>query len=126
LVTQQGWPVQGSGGDITITGKAVQFGQDGTVNVDGQAIGKLRVVEINPTDVQHESGTLFKLIEGASATDSTKPVVRGGAIEASNVNAVRELTDMILASKIFESFSQVDSASSRMTQARNQYLGTQA
>lgn len=126
LVTQQGWPVQGGGGDITLSGKEIQINQDGTINVDGRNVAKFRIVKINANEALHEAGTIFKLKEGATASDNSNATVRGGAIESSNVNAVRELTDMILAAKIFESFSQVDSASSRMTQARNQYLGTQA
>lgn len=126
LVTQQGWPVQGSGGDISITGKQIQIGEDGTISVDGQSGAKIRVVKINAQDALHEAGTIFKLKEGASPVDNDSAIIKSGFIEGSNVNAVRELTDMILAAKIFESFSSVDSANKSMTEARNSTLGRQS
>lgn len=125
LVTQSGYPVQGSGGDITINGKAVDIAEDGSISVDRANIGKLRVVEFEANQVLREPSQLFKLKEGGSLSEVNSPLIKGGAVEASNVNAVRELTDMMIASRIYEGFQKVQESGGKMTQARNQYLGTQ-
>ncbi len=122
LVTQNGDPVQGSGGDITITGANINVASDGTVVADGVTVGQLRLVTFDSTQSRREGGQLFSASGGA--TDIVSPKVQGGALEGSNVNAVRELTDMIMASRLFESFKNVDDAASRMNQARNEKLGT--
>jgi flagellar basal-body rod protein FlgF len=126
LVTQQGFPVQGEGGEITIQGSELSFANNGAITVDNKALGKLRLVKLDPTQTSRDARQLFKLNEGGTPTELTQYTVQGGALEGSNVNAVRELTEMIFASRLFESFQKTQEAGGRMVQARNQYLGTQS
>ncbi len=122
LVTQSGHPVQGSGGDISIGAGLVTIAGDGTVNVDGKSAGKLRIVELDPSQTTREAGQLFAASGGV--TDVEAPIVVGGALESSNVNAVRELADMILTSRLFESFKSAQEAQSRLSQLRNEKIGS--
>ena len=122
LVTQDGNPIQGSGGDITIQGAKISVATSGEIVVDGKSVGSLRLVTFDPAQAKREPGQLFSVTGGAS--DVVSPKVQGSALEGSNVNAVRELTDMIMASRLYESFKNVDEATSRMNQARNEKLGT--
>lgn len=125
LVTQTGYPVLGQGGEITIQGANVSVSDNGAIIADKQLVGNLRVVKLDGLQTRREASQLFQLREGATPEEVTTISVKGGALEGSNVNAVRELTDMILASRLFESFQKSQDAGGRMAQARNQYLGTQ-
>ena len=123
LVTQDGLPVMGQGGEIVLGNGEVTFTADGGVKLNGQSAGKLRVVDLSAASLEREPGQRFKIADGA-ASDIEKPSMVGGAIEASNVNAVRELADMILASRLFEGFKNVQQTEAQLDQQRNEKLGS--
>ena len=124
LVTQQGHAVQGSSGDILINGSEVSVTASGEVIVDQTQVAQLRLVDAKPGTLLRESGMLFKIAEGQAVNDVEKVQVQGGALEGSNVNAVRELTDMIMASRLFESFQKSQESGSRMSELRNSRVGS--
>lgn len=124
IVTQDGLPVQGQGGEINVGPGNVAIADDGTVKVNNQSIGKLRIVQIEAKDLVRHEGQRFSLKPGAAATDVTFGRVVGGALEGSNVNAVKELTEMIYATRLFESFKSAQEASSKMSQLRNERVGS--
>jgi flagellar basal-body rod protein FlgF len=124
LVTQQGHAVQGSSGDILINGSEVSVTASGEVIVDQTQVAQLRLVDAKPGTLLRESGMLFKIAEGQAVADVEKIQVQGGALEGSNVNAVRELTDMIMASRLFESFQKSQESGSRMSELRNSRVGS--
>jgi flagellar basal-body rod protein FlgG len=87
------------GGAITIT-------EDGTLYQNNQALGKLSVVDVTNPDVLHKQGDslyTFKPNMTPEVVNVDRPVVKQGYLEGSNVNIVREMTDMITASRSFES-----------------------
>jgi flagellar basal-body rod protein FlgF len=124
LVTQQGHAVQGSSGDILINGSEVNITASGEIIVDQVQVAQLRIVEAKPGTLLRESGMLFSVAEGQVVADVEKIQVQGGALEGSNVNAVRELTDMIMASRLFESFQKSQESGSRMSDLRNSRVGS--
>ncbi len=124
LVTQQGHAVQGSSGDILINGSEVNVTASGEVIVDQTQVAQLRIVDAKPGTLLRESGMLFSVAEGQAVADVEKIQVQGGALEGSNVNAVRELTDMIMASRLFESFQKSQESGSRMSELRNTRVGS--
>ncbi len=123
LVTPQGFPVQGSGGEIVVTGGTPQILEDGTVMVAGTAVGKIRVVKVEASQLTREAAQLFKLKDGASVADAPETKMISGAVEASNVNATRELTDMIMASRAFDSLQKTRDSNSQMGKARAEAFG---
>lgn len=123
LVTMSGFTVQGDGGEIVAQGGPAKIGQHGEVQVGTQTVGRLRVVELDPATLTREPGQLFKVAEGGAVQDVSNPKVVGGAVEASNVNAVRELTEMLQASKLYESLQRTQDSNSKMSQARNLAFG---
>jgi len=123
LVTPQGFPVQGSGGEIVVSGGTARILDDGTVTVDGSPVGKIRVVKVNPLDLTREAAQLFKLKDGGSAVEAPEARMVSGAVEASNVNATRELTDMIMASRAFDSLQKARESNSAMSKARQEAFG---
>ena len=100
-----GQAVQGAEGNIVLPpgGGPVEIGQDGSIRQNGQAVGRLRVVTFaDPSALQRLDGSAFAA-GGAPPEDVAAPDVLQGFIETSNVNAVREMTDMIEQFRRFES-----------------------
>lgn len=125
LVNQSGHPVLGAGGQIQVpNGSEVQIQPDGGITANGQSVGNLRVVDVGTSTLSRERGQLFKVPEGEQAMDFAEVSVTPGAIEGSNVNAVRELTDMIYTSRLFDALQKGQESSGEMNRNRNQTLGT--
>lgn len=122
LVTQSGDPVQGSGGDLTVQGSDIQVSRDGTIIADNQDIGKFRIVKLSVGQMFRQEKQLFR-VEG-SVTDVDSPKLQGSSLEGSNVNAVRELADMIMTSRIFEALQKARDSSGDMNEQRNLHLGS--
>lgn len=105
LVTQEGLKVLGSGGPIQIpsSGK-VEIGPSGDISVDGNAVGRIRIVDFPEISTLSKAGEdLFRSdMQGAEA----RPEVRQGYIETSNVEAVKEMVTMITALREFELFQK--------------------
>ena len=109
LVTASGDPVLGTGGPIQFqtTDHDISIGEDGTITVregasatsDAGARAAARLVQFarsNPAALQKAGGNLFSDPTGAAGQGAPQNArVVQGAIEQSNVNAVREMTRMI-------------------------------
>jgi flagellar basal-body rod protein FlgG len=113
----------------------VTIGADGTISatVAGQAeaveIGKIELARfVNPAGLQAIGGNLL-LESGASGTPQVgapgsegRGAVRSGALEASNVNVVEELVDMIETQRAYEVNSKMIQATDEMLRNANQQL----
>jgi len=91
--------------------------------VAGASVGKIRVVKIDPSELTREAAQLFKLKDGASVAEAPETRMVSGAVESSNVNATRELTDMIMASRAFDSLQKTRESDSKMSKARAEAFG---
>ncbi len=123
LVSSEGHAVQGLSGDITLGAGKVEISSDGSISLNGEFIDRLRLAKIDSPFLIRESAQKFDLPPEGSATDLSTVEVQSRAIEGSNVNTVKELTDMIFASRIFEALQKAQQASSSMSSDRNQILG---
>jgi flagellar basal-body rod protein FlgF len=116
LVTKDGFPILLSaqpGTDpaqrvlrLDPRGGAVTVLEDGTVFQNSQSLGKLSVVDVTNPDVLHKQGDslyTFKPNLPPEVVNVDRPNIKQGYLEGSNVNIVREMTDMITASRSFES-----------------------
>jgi flagellar basal-body rod protein FlgG len=114
LVTQEGWPVQGEGGEIRVEGRsagpgglAFSVGEDGTVRVNGRDVGRLRIEDFP------QSGSLVKTGQGyfKSAGGGGEPLenfsIAQGFLEMSNVQAVQSMVEMIEILRGYESYQRV-------------------
>jgi len=108
LVTADGLQVRGQGGAaITIPPEAQQIaiGADGSVTADGNAVGKLELVNFASKQLKREGSSLF------SATGKPivgePPKVRSGMLEQSNVNVIRGVVDLVKVSRTYESLMRV-------------------
>lgn len=111
LVTGSGLPVMGNGGPIIIPpAENIFIGNDGSITIRPLGENATEVALIDQIKrVRPEAGTLFKGQDGFMHTDNDMPLppavdvqVRSGYLEASNVNAVEDLTAMISLSRQFE------------------------
>jgi len=111
LTTGTGLPVLGNGGPIALPpAEKVQIGADGTISVRplGQEANTLAVIDrlrlVKPalnTLIKGEDG-LFRTRDGASAPPDAAVQVTSGALEASNVNPVNEMIQMIETARRYE------------------------
>jgi flagellar basal-body rod protein FlgF len=110
LITRTGLTVLGEGGPIAVppdtkisigrdgTVSGVTYGQSASVNV----IGRLKLVNPPQGDLQKAGDGLFRLRSGDAADADEAVTVKAGALEASNVNAVSAMVDMINLARNFE------------------------
>lgn len=111
LVTGKGDVVLGSNGVMTIPpSNRISIGERGTISVQprGQSpnelttLGNIKLVDIPHNQLQKGVDGLFYLSEGASATASDAVRITSGALEGSNVDPVRALSELIDISRQFE------------------------
>jgi flagellar basal-body rod protein FlgF len=107
LITTSGHPVLGSSGRITVSleGGSVLVGNDGSISVGNASVGALRVVQFeDPSVLEKEGEGLFRPAADAIPTDVNPATVSvlPGFLEGSNVNALREMTEMISALRTFQ------------------------
>ena len=125
LVTKQGYPVlsEGSPGQdpasrqIRFSDSNVQIGESGAIFQAGQNLGKLSIIEVGNRDALQKIGQnlyTFKDTINPEVTVPTNAKVQQGMIETSNVNVVREMTDMIAATRTFESTQKAIQAYDQM------------
>lgn len=102
LTTREGYPVLGINNQpIQVPRNAeVQIGENGAILANGARVGQLLVVE----------GTLLKDPDGffvGAAQPMPNPRLVAGALEASNVNMVREMVTMIEVIRAYETHQKV-------------------
>ena len=121
LVTSSGALLQPA---ITIpnTASSVTIGRDGTVSIElaaggGQVLGQIQIARfVNPSGLQSLGQNLMKDTPASGAPQVLAPGVAGagslmqGTLEASNVNVVEEMVNMIETQRAYEINSKAISA----------------
>lgn len=123
LVTSEGYQVQGDGGAITITPTDgdINIAQDGSVSsvINGASnqLGKIKVVDFaDDTALVKEGSNLYSTSQIPNTTTTT--TMRQGALEASNVQPVIEISHMIEVMRAYEATATLSkSQQDLMTQA---------
>ncbi len=123
LVTTDGNPVLGTGGEIRLSAEEteVSIESDGTLTA-GNTTDRIRMVTFDDERVlRKEGGTLFSSPEGPAP--ATEARLMQGFVEKSNVQAVTELTRMIETSRAYISTSQMLKNTSDLRQKAIEQLG---
>lgn len=134
LVTKDGYPVlmeAAEGADGLVAGenfdsRTVRISGTATINIsdggevfEGETkIGKLSVVNAANTDALQKIGnSYYTLKENMNAEISSikAPSLKQGFLETSNVNIINEMTDMIMAQRVFEGTQKAISAYDNMS-----------
>ncbi len=117
LSTTEGWPIMGQGGEINIDGSRVEINDSGEISVDGDVVGALKVTHFSdPTQLRKNGSTMFKPVDAnVGQIDPGEYRITQGAVEASNVNAIRTMTEIIETLRVFESYQKVIQATDNAT-----------
>lgn len=112
LVTMTGEPVMGKGGEITINvtqGQAISIEADGSIFLGKMLVDIIKVTEFkNMKDLKPVSRSNF-VNTGDDPGQAPKVYsVRQGSYEASNVNVVLEMVDLIHTMRAFECYTKID------------------
>lgn len=118
LVTKQGFPVQREGGgEFKFTSSDVTVSSNGEVFEKSQSLGKIALMKFANKDALLKQGAnLFALKDNLDPKmiAATEAKISQGCLEGSNVNVVREMTDMISATRTFESLQKAIQAYDQM------------
>ena len=104
LINSEGYRVLGEGGPIEAGEGTVAITESGEVSVDGEAIGRLQVVDFPDKSALVKVGS-----SGFTVDESVEPIpadgfsVRQGFLERANINVIKEMVGMIIALRYFES-----------------------
>ena len=125
LVTKQGFPVLRDGGAgqdpstrvIKLGGERPSISPTGEIFQDGQNLARLSVVQVGNKDALQKVGSSlygFRDNLDADLRVGGDAKVSQGTLELSNVNVVREMTEMISATRTFESAQKAIQAYDQM------------
>lgn len=123
LVTKEGYLVLKDGTQdpaqrrIAVEGRNLTVSKNGEIYDAGNPVGRLSVVEVsNPDSLQKVGNSLYSLKPNFTETPipSVDSQVNQGFLELSNVNIVTEMTDMIAASRTFETAQKAMKAFDQM------------
>jgi flagellar basal-body rod protein FlgG len=109
LVTVDGDPVIGESGEtISIDGKDVAIESDGSVFADKTLVGKIKVVNFTDLKNLKNFGKSLFVNSGPEPEAATSFSLRQHYIESSNVDVVKEMVEMINATRAYEALTKAD------------------
>ncbi|MDH4156008.1 MAG: flagellar hook-basal body protein [candidate division Zixibacteria bacterium] len=104
LAVPGGALVMGEGGPIEVGGGKINVSASGEVEVNGSASARIVPVTVEDYDLLTKIGSsVFAVPDGVDLIPVTKSFIQQGYLEASNVDIVREMIDMIIAYRAYES-----------------------
>jgi flagellar basal body rod protein FlgG len=106
LVTEDGLPVQGEAGSITLGDGEIRIDQDGTVWAGTSQAGRLRVVEFTDPGALRQDQSSRLRADGQTPTSADTPAIRSGSLEQSNVSVADRLAELTTVSRGFEALQK--------------------
>ena len=106
IVTTDNLPVQGTSGNLILPADAstesITISNDGQISAGATSVGQIRVVVAqNPLELTAMGETLYAATASSGIEDADVKLSQG-MLEASNVTAVAELVNLIVASRQYE------------------------
>ena len=132
LVTSEGYPIEPA---ITVPTEAISISvsRDGVVEatlqgqVEPQQLGQIEIAAfVNPAGLEAQGDNLFLETAASGSPNVSTPTSAGfgallqGYLETSNVNAVEEISALIVAQRAYEMNAKVITASDEMLQTATQ------
>ena len=127
IVTEDGMPVMGDGGPITISTNdgAIHIANDGTVSGANGQITKLQVVDFaNDRLLQKEGSSLYSTTQTPNPVTTT--TVQQGMLESSNVEPVTEISHMIEIMRAYQATASLTQQQETLLSQAIDKLGTPA
>jgi flagellar basal-body rod protein FlgG len=109
ITTKEGYKVQGQNGPIQVDGENIIINEDGQVFSDGIEIDALKLVDFNDYALLKKEGDALyiDLSGGAGNMKESEGLVLQGSFEASNVNSVKMMVEMITMLRSYEANQKV-------------------
>ena len=125
LVDKNGFTVLGEKGSIFLHSGKVEINKHGEIYQDGEFLDRLDIKNFKDTNLLEKVGMNNFLHTGLEDNIEKVqfPNVKQGYLEGSNVNAIKNLTDMILAHRSFEAYQQAIKHYDSMMDRSNNSLG---
>lgn len=99
-----GYRVMGEGGPIEIGSGEISVSFNGDVEVNGIVVNTILPASVADTNVlERMGGSLYRVPDGEELLPAISATVRQGYIEASNVDVIREMVDMMISFRTYES-----------------------
>ena len=130
IMTPDGFPLQGEGGDLMVpagTRNIVITGQ-GQVSADNAVIGRVQLVSVdNPQNLENVGHNLYRNRSGVDVVEEDAYAnghrVEQGFVEKANVEVVNEMVNMIELNRQFEAYQKVMQTADTLDRAANEKLG---
>jgi flagellar basal-body rod protein FlgF len=104
LVTSDGLPVLSDNGQIDASQGELTIDIDGTIRIEGDEFGKLRLVDFEkPYQLEKMSAGVYQPLPDANRSELEFTYIRQGYLEKSNVDIIKEMVDMIASYRNYES-----------------------
>ena len=116
LVTQEGWPVLGQGGEIEVKmakpskdKQEFTISEDGTVTVDGSQVDRLRIVDFTQLHALEKAGhNYYRTLQPEALEELDEEIqVSQGYLELSNVDTISMMTELIEVLRGYESYQKM-------------------
>lgn len=106
ITTQDDIKVLGEGGrPILVKGKKIEVSSEGEIFVDGTSVDTLKLIEFpNKENLKRLNGGIFTANE---AGEEIKSQIEQGYLEASNIDVVKEMVQMIMALRDYEAYQKM-------------------
>ena len=127
-ITQEGYVTDADGnhlqseaGDLIVpTDAEIVFDKDGTVFANGEAIDKVTITDFEDYNyLKKLADTKYEPVDGATEIETAGAILQG-CLEQSNVNVVKEMTQMIAITRAYEANQKiVQTMDSTLDQAVN-------
>lgn len=109
LLTQEGYYVQGQNGGLINVGTGdFTVKSDGTIFVNNQQVNQLRIVRFADNNVLRKQGdNLYYPYNGEQPQVMANPTVAQGMLEGSNLDIGREMAEMLMTNRVYESNQRI-------------------
>ena len=116
LVTQEGWPVLGKGGEIKVNiakpdadMREFSVSEDGFITVDGSQVDRLRIIDFTQSHALEKAGhNYYRALKPNALQELDENVsVSQGFLEMSNVDTIRMMTEMIEVLRGYETYQKM-------------------
>lgn len=107
VINPDGHRLMSEGGSINVGGEEVSISQSGQVQVNGEELGVLRIVDVEDRTKLIKAGqSEFEIPDGVEPFNVINFAVKQGYLESSNVEIIKEMIEMITSYRNFEADSK--------------------
>ncbi len=125
LVSKFGDPILGEKGNIFVRSENFQINRNGEVYQDGQLVDRIQLFEFkDPKNLQRVGQNYYEY--GGPPEEvavSEKSTILQGFLEGSNVNAIKNLTSLIVAHRSYEAYQKAVSNYDKIMEKSSNTLG---